>query len=222
MIRPFKNYIPVIFRDDPKTDALAAKADEHINEWKQDLRDLERIMRPDETPSKYLDELNELLSANFKPYDDDYTRRKKIQTAILKHKYRGSFSLDVKGRLDLITGYSSRILKEDDVAIFGTDDWILLSDGGVADSQVGTKYWAAMGVDGIDDDLGIALSGGEEVWVKVNCYIDMHEGINTAVLTSDVLDACELEMEDARPAYYKIFLGYVDSLGEFQTYRKLD
>ena len=104
----------------------------------------------------------------------------------------------------MITEKSSRILDDTDVEIFGQDDWIMLTDGGAADFQVGTKYWGAMGVDGIDDDLGIALSGGDEVWVKVNVYIDLHEGFDTAILSQEIIDKCVLELADVAPAVWVI------------------
>jgi len=215
---PFKDFIPKIFRKDPKADSLANKADDHLKEWRKDIFDLLRLIRPDEIPSQYLPELGFLLEAGIKNDDSDKLKRQKIRDAVKGHRFRGTFNLDVKLRLDAITGYSSRILDEDEEEIWGSDDWIMLSDGGATDSLVGTKYWGALGVDGIDDKLGIALTGGDEVWVKVNVYIDLHEGVTTPVLTQDIIDKCVLEMQDVAPAYFNVYLGYVDSLDRFQLY----
>lgn len=217
----FKKFIPKIFHKDPKSDILGNKIDGDLVIWRKDVLDILRLNRADEIESRFLPELNILLNAGFKDYDDDRQKRKKIFNAVQGHRFRGTFNLDVKQRLDLITEKSSRILDDTDVEIFGQDDWIMLTDGGAADFQVGTKYWGAMGVDGIDDDLGIALSGGDEVWVKVNVYIDLHEGFDTAILSQEIIDKCVLELADVAPAYFFVFLGYVDSSDNFQEYAKI-
>ena len=198
---------------------MAKKVDIHLKTWKSDVVNLDRQIRPDECDSKYLDELNFILNANVKNYDPDSVKRKKVANAIQNQKFRGCFNLDVKIRLDTITGYSSRIL--DNLPSFGTDDRILLSDGGTTDQQAIITYWSIMGCDGLDLNQGMALVGEHEVFIKVNIFIDLHQGINTDVLSADTVKRCVADLNDVIPAYIFVYLGYVDSLGLFQQYAEI-
>lgn len=208
---PFLKYIPKLFQSDSKTVNLATKVDTHLTTWRKDIIDIRRLVRSDECPAKYLIELDFLLSAGIKDLDSELTRRKKIRDAIETHKNLGLWKTDVKIKLDNITGYSAALIKA-----IGTDDWILVGDG----TTPSTSYWATMGADGIDDDLGLALLGeGTEIEVQGNIYVDMHEGINTGVLTQAQIDQAVNEIkDDSVPAYFIVYLGYLDVSGIFVQY----
>ena len=98
----------------------------------------------------------------------------------------------------------------------GEDDWILVGDG----LTPAAFYWAALGVDNIDLDLGIALIGeGTEVEVAGNIFINAHDGITVATLTADQVTQIVQELQDdVVPAYYIVNIGYVNTSGQFIIY----
>ena len=80
-------------------------------------------------------------------------------------------------------------------------------------------YWAALGADGIDDDLGISLIGsGLEIEVAGNIYID----VDNAVLTAGEQEQIRVAMLDIVPAYMKVHFGYLDGTGTFIEYFLMD
>ncbi len=208
---PFLKYIPKLFRGDAVMQSLATKVDTNLNAWKKDVIDINRLQRVDEAPSAFVVQLGYLLNANIQPFDSDLQRRKKTRDAISTHKIRGTWIADVKIRIDNITGLDAVIFRS-----FDGDDWILTGDGLTPPAF----YWASMGADGIDDRLGIALIGeGTEVEVAGNIYINVHDGINVATLTSDQVTQIVQEIEDdVVPAYYRVNIGYIDVTGAFIIY----
>jgi hypothetical protein len=61
---PFLKYIPKIFRNDSKAVTLATRIDTHLKQWKKDILEFQRLFRPDQTESKYLDDLGQYLYAD--------------------------------------------------------------------------------------------------------------------------------------------------------------
>ena len=74
---------------------------------------------------------------------------------------------------------------------------------------------AAMGADGIDDELGISLIGsGLEVQVAGNIYID----VDNNSLTADEQESIRLDLLDIVPAYMYVHIGYENVSGQFIEY----
>ena len=219
MIPSFKKLIPKIFHGDSKSDALANKADDNINAWKKDVIDIKRLIRPDETPSEFLAELDFLLSAGIKSNDSDVIKRRKIRDAVATHKIRGTWTADAKVRIDNITGLSpgSRILRWNH---FYTSDWIWTDDTPSIIPAAPDDYWATWGCDGVDTDTGLDWIGaGTEIEIWGNIYIDCHEGIDVATLTAAQRAKIVLDLTyDVVPAYFRVLLGYVNAAGLFVAY----
>lgn len=204
----FRDKIPTIYKriDHDALDALVAKADEHIEDWEDDVVQLIWLLDPARCPSKLLNTLGEFLNAGILADDDDATKRKKIGTAVESHKRRGSFVFDAKPKIDAIAGGDSSIFQ-----IIGTDEWIIVGDGLTPTAF----YWAALGVDNVDLDLGITISGREEndLTLAGNIAID----VDNSGLTADEVEQIKLELADVAPAYYRVLLGYVVA-GSFIIY----
>jgi len=203
---PFVDYIPQFYERDDKLNAFADKMDSIIAGIKEDTLGLNDFIDPVKAPSVILDKLGYYLSAGIKAQDTDRQKRTKIATAIQGHKQRGSFTLDAKPKIDLIAGGDSQIIKS-----VGSDDWILVGDG----TTPASYYYAAMGADGIDDELGIALIGeGTEIVIAGNVYID----VDNNSLSADDQDRINQELLDIVPVYYYVHVGYLDMSGAFVEY----
>jgi hypothetical protein len=214
---PSLQFFPKLMRDsaDDGTRALAAKLDALLLRWEALGIGIEALHRPEECPGQFLEELGYIVNAGIRPLDSEQTRRKKILYAVQAHKRRGSWRRDAKIKIDAITGLSpgARLV---DYGELGTDEWILCSD----DAFPGAYYWATMGYDGIDLELGIGLCGGyDDYELAGNVFIDCHEGVSTPVLSAATIEQIVGELEfDIAPAYFRIFLGYIDGTGAFQHY----
>ncbi len=204
---PFINFIPKFFKRDEKLIAFANKHDEIMESIKSDTLGLNDIIDPVKAPNVVLNELGYYLNAGLRAQDTDKQKRIKIAKAVQGHKRRGSFNLDAKPKIDMIAGGNSKIIR----GVTG-DDWILIGD----DSTPPEYYWASMGCDGIDDNLGIALIGsGYEIEIPGNIYID----VDNDSLTPAQVAQIRLELEnDIKPSYMRIFLGYIDGTGTFIVY----
>lgn len=202
---PFENFIPSFFTRDDKLTALSDKTDEMLEEWKQDVLDLNKIIDPVRIPSLYLDDLGDYLNANLLDTDTDRQKRKKIVSAIESHKNNGTWADDIKPKIDNLIGGDASLYSSID-----SDDFIVM--GG--ESSEPDYYWATMGVDGIDDDLGIAVIGeGDEVEIAGNIYID----VDDSTLTFAEVETLKDTLDGSIPAYYAIYLGYTSG-GIFYTY----
>ena len=190
-------FIPRFYKRDDKLTAYTTKLDEIIAYLKADTIGLNDLIDPMKIPATLIVELGYLLNAGIKDQDSETDRRYKVVNAVAAHKRRGSFNLDAKPKIDLVCGGDCSIIRS-----FDKDDWILVGDGLTPTAY----YWAAMGCDGIDDDLGISLIGeGTEIEVAFNVYID----VDNAVLSAADQARLELEMEDIAPAYMYIHFGYL-------------
>ena len=195
---PFINYIPSLFRiyKNSTTLAMTNKADNHISEWSNDVKNIKYILHPDRCPSGLLNELNTYLSAACLQYDDDLTKRKKIANAVRSHKFRGTWEDHTKIIIDIIAGGDSKIIKAGDTA-----DFIETGDAGDLNN-----YYATEGVDNIDLDLGIdEIGDGTEVVFAGVFWIDTDNGSLTTEQVQMIVDNLK---DDIVPAYYRIFIGY--------------
>lgn len=210
---PLEDYIPDILRNNPTDtgDAFLSKNDSLLIELRDEIFELYYLKVVARCPEWLLEELGAWLNANLNNIDSEDTKRQKIASAIATHKVRGSWTDDVKLRIDSITGYDSAIITE-----VGGSDWILTGDGETPSAY----YWGSMGADGVDADLGLDLIGsGEEIEIPWNRYINCHVGITVSTLSSAVIDQIVAEIKDDEvPAYMRVFLGYVDGSGDFQLY----
>jgi hypothetical protein len=205
---PFKRYIPRLYWDDPNSDILADKADAHLEEWKLDICRLSWLYQPERCPSELLNELGAWMNAGIAPGDSDDSKRKKILTAVQGHKRRGSWTQDVKPKIDTVAGGDSSLLSSPS----NNGDWILL--GGTEYPE--TYYWATMAGDGTDDSLGLVLIGSAlELGVAGNIYIDVDNASLTPAEVAEIVFTLEL---DIVPAYYKVHIGYIDGGGAFVEY----
>lgn len=199
-------YIPKFYKRDDKLNAYTSKLDSILADLKADTIGLNDLIDPMKIPAELIVELGYLLNAGIKDQDSETERRQKVAGAVSAHKRRGSFNLDAKPKIDLICGGNSVIIRS-----FDKDDWILVGDGLTPTAY----YWAAMGVDGIDDDLGISLIGeGTEIEVAGNIYID----VDNSTLSAADQAKLELEMEDIVPAYMYVHFGYLNVSGQFIEY----
>lgn len=209
---PFINYIPKLFRDNQtaETTALCDKADDNIEEWLEDAKNLQYLLDVERCPSNFLTVLGDYLSAGIKSRDSETTKRQKIYKAIVTHKYRSTWVYSAKLIIDAITGYDAAIYTASD-----SDDWIMTGDGII---EVGTS-WALL-YDGVTDPYGFSLIGaGTEIEIQGNIYIDCHDGVIGSTLTADqIADIVENIETDIVPAYMIIYLGYINSSGQFVVY----
>lgn len=206
----FDDYVPKFYKRDAKLNAFTAKMDEIITYLKEDTLNLNKLIDPIQIPASLIVELGYYLNAGINDSDSESIRRDKVVNAISGHKRRGSFNLDAKPKIDIIAGGNSQIIRG-----FDLDDWILVGDGLTPTAY----YWAALGADGIDDDLGISLIGaGDEIEVAGNVYID----VDNSTLTSDEQEQIRLSMLDIAPAYYIVHFGYINLSGQFIEYFRMD
>lgn len=206
--RPFEKFIPKFFKRDEKLTAFADKMDELLESFKSDTLGLNDIINPFKIPSILIEELGYYLNAGLKQTDTDRQKRIKVATAVQGHKRRSTFKFDAKPKIDAIAGGDSQVIKSTD-----SDDWIMGGDGVTIPTAF---YWASMGSDGIDSDLGISLIGeGTEIEIAGNIYINVDNSSLTVNEIQQIVD--ELE-DDIAPAYYRIFIGYLDLSGAFIVY----
>ena len=208
---PFKKYVPKLFKDDPKTDTLSNKADVHLTLWKNDVLGMKRFVRADECDASHVSELGFLLRAGIKENDSDLVKRGKVINAIPNHKKRGLWTNELKTIIDAVTGYSAVFYVE-----ANRSDWIM-----VGESYQATDYVGSLGVDAVPDlNLGLHLYGSaDEESEAGNIFINLHNGTTTAVLTYVQVKAVYEAINDyIQFSYLRIFIGYVNSSGQFIKY----
>lgn len=213
---PVRQFISKVLtqRESAATTSLISKMQEHLLEWKQEALDLRYVTNPVRVNSNFIEELGALVAAPIRPGDSERVKRQKTVTAVANHKLFGTWEFQAKGRIDAITGQDSDIVSAGD-----TSDWILLGN----EASDPDRYWATLGIDGIDDDLGIDLIGAfDEVVIAGNIYIDLHPGINTPILSASIIEELVSDISDPdtgfAPAYYVLYLGYFDATGTFVVY----
>lgn len=208
---PLRDNIPALLRaklDESQSGTdLIDQLEEYVLEWSEETFNLVYLKTPERCPASFLDELGNYVNAGITNLDEERTKRQKIRSAVKGHKLRGTWEADVKPKVDAIAGGDSQIFTPSNQA-----DWIMLG----AETSDPDVYWATMGMDGVDDDLGIDLVGSfEELVIAGNIAID----VDNASLTSDELDNIVATLElDILPAYYRINIGYVDGGGNFVSY----
>lgn len=200
------DYIPKIFDRDDSLNALISKINQLVSDTKSDIMGIGGLKDPSVIPSNFLTDIGDFLNAGILTTDSDREKCEKIATAVAGHKIRGSWTNDAKPKVDLVAAGDSQIFRS-----FDGDDWILTGDGLTPSAY----YWASMGADGIDDDLGLALIGaGDEIEVAGNIYID----VDNSSLTAVEQESIRLVMLDLVPAYFKVHFGYLNVGGQFIEY----
>lgn len=198
--------IPVFYERDDKVTAFETAFQNVIDNIETDILNLNTLIDPLKIDANFLTILGNHFNAGIVSSDDENTKRIKIAKAVAGHKIRGSFNLDAKPKIDVIAGGDSQIL-----TAIGSGEWMLTGDGNTPSSY----YWASLGADGIDDDLGLFLIGaGDEIELPGIIYID----VDNNALTADEQESIKLNMLDVVPAYFKVHFGYIDGSGNFIEY----
>ena len=213
---PFESFVPqlLVYNLTPQGQAFIDKHDEYIIDWTDELKELYFVNKlVERIPTAFLEDQGYFLNAGLKQTDSERTKRIKIKGAVKGHKKRGTWNDDAKIKIDAITGYNAEIFKA-----IQSDDSIEM---GQTSDEDPTRYWSTeQGNDGVDDSLGTWEVGDfTEYVIAGNIYIDCHEGVHTAVLTSDQIEQIVVELEfDIAPAYMAIYLGYINTSGQFIVY----
>lgn len=200
MIPDFKELIPHILKENMNVEgqALVDKLNEYKNDWTKEIILLGRCNNPVLCPVSMLDETGYQLAAGILSSDTERQKRVKIWNAIKGHKKRSLWEDDIKIKIDNITGLDAQLYN-----VIGDDDSIFVGDN----TTPPAFYWASMGCDGIDDDLGEAFIGdGTEVNIAGNIYIDLG-----GFVSEDILDLIEADISIKNkllPSYFVIYLGY--------------
>jgi hypothetical protein len=208
------DYIPKIhhLKKDAKFNALVNKIDAHLISLANEIKELYYLKDPIRCPSSLLEELAYHVNASIKNSDSELTKRKKIASAVQGHKYKSTWTKDIKIKLDTITGYDARV-----ISITDSDDSIEMAQQ-ANDPDV---YWSTESAyDGSDDNLGTFEVGSmTEYVVAGNVYIDCHYGIHTAVLTADQIEQIINEIKlDNVSAYMVFYLSYINAIGQIIVY----
>lgn len=227
LLKPFEAYIPKFFTRDDKLTAFADKMDELIDDTSQEIIGLSTFIDPVRMPSIILNDMGDYLNAGILNTDTERTKRQKITNAVESHKLRGTWRFDVKSTIDSIIGDDAKLLGSSG----DSSDFIVLGQ----ESDDPDFYWGTIGIDGIDDDLGVDVVGeGNELVLAGIFLIDVGIGANSLIqkvtsigenkvtsigenkvtYTVDV-DSLKLALEDKIPDYFRVFLGYTDNGGTF-------
>ncbi len=212
---PFEKYIPQTLRDQLSDDAggqaLVNRVDTSLRELREDTLRIEWLRNPEQCPSKYLNLLAEKYAITVYPADSDRVKRIKIKNAIKTHRNHGLFEPVVKPLIDTITGLDSFIYKTpSDI----DEDEIFLGDGDDED-----KMWSVFGGDGVapfgfeamGDDTSEQVAG--VVWIALT-----NNPTSGAAITDDMVDEIKRIILLDVPAYFVVYLGYVDADGYFIMY----
>jgi hypothetical protein len=252
--RDFKDYFPKLLVEniDPSGQALIDYINTTIPLWKNEIIEMHYLKVPYRMPAKFIDGVGEYLEADLLPIDTERQKRQKLTTAVQRHKNRGLWEDDIKIIIDNITGKDSSLVDdiiladailygdgsedetlyymtlggdgiddelgidlsgdiennipgivyidlgytEEEILYIPDDDSIIPGDGTVA----GTTYYSSIGVDGIDGDLGTFINGGDDL---------INDSINT------IINLLEISLEKSLPAYYRVFVGYINNDGNF-------
>lgn len=208
---PSKRFIPKVYEGDSDVDVLTDEIDSQLIDWYNDIINIKRYYRADETPDQFIPELGALLEAGIKAGDDVTTQRIKVATAVENHRKRTLFNAAVKPILDDLTGFDSDIVNFRD-----NDQWILTGDGNTPP----TAFWGVLGANDTDTTFGLQLSGSLIDQGSAGIiFIDLHVGVDTAQFTqSEIEDIVDVIEDEQTPAYMVVILGFIDSTGKFIFY----
>lgn len=244
---PSINFIPKFYQqgDNAGRDSFCDKLDSQLEDLENDLKDLKNQKDPARAKVDGLLAFGDWLAANIKSYDSERQRRVKIYYAVQRIKYRSTFDESIKIIIDNVCGGDSSLVTTNiiggglitdvdpttgqkfyvvdgsdflidsllsSITLTGSAQWVVGGDGVSIPSA---SDWGSVGGDGIDDDLGLDLLGeGTEIEIAGNIYIN----VDNDSLTLAQIEQLDIEVLDECPAYYRLFLGYLDSFGNFVTY----
>ena len=219
---PIDKYLPEIWRlnqTDPKYTAFVNKMNSLILAWRTSILGLYFLKDPVRCPELLLDELMYYLGVEILTTDTENTKRHKAYNAISAQSTRGLWAdwthsiTYAKAIIDAITGLDGRIVHWWDS---DADDWIMCGDGIV---ESGWSKLAILGGTGSDPFGFWEVGFGTEIVIPGNIYINCHYGINVSTLTptqiANIVAAFQFEIA---PAYFILYLGYIDVSGNFQVY----
>lgn len=209
MLPSFSKDIPELLKrtvsSNPSASALITKSDSDVLDWKEEILEIIFLKVAERCPSSFLNELGYMFSAGLLDFDTERTKRIKVYTAIQRHKKRGSWTNDAKALIDAIAGGNSSLVKN-----YFDAEWILWAK----ESSDLLDYTSTLGEDGVDSDLGIdlcALYGEAEIAGIV--WID----VDNDSLTAQEVENIVVSLNDVCPAYFRVVLGYFDSISGFWT-----
>jgi hypothetical protein len=162
--------------------------------WKNDVISMGNNFNPVKAKSVVLDEIGFHVSAGILASDTEDQKRKKIESAVRNHRKEGEWLITIKPRIDLITGLNTVLFNPDLLP-----NWVLITDA----VQNPLNYWASLGSDGLDNGLGIGMTGGNDY--KGHVFIDFTANISAG----ELLEVGNIFRYDFNPAYLVIHLGYV-------------
>lgn len=205
----FKNFLPgpLLENLDENGQALIDFLNNFSDEILQDILGILYFKYPERTAISTLSGWENYFSVTYATAKTERQRRIAISNAVRDQKNRGLWKAHIKIIIDTIAGGDSQIIEAGNTA-----DWILGGDGVTIPTN---SYYATLGIDGIDDQLGIDLLGeGNEIEIIGNIYID----VDNSALTQDQIDEMVAEItNDIIPAYFIINLGYISG-GNFVPY----
>lgn len=229
--KSFIEYIPKFFTHDEKLQALVDKIDSLTQDVRKEIIDLETFIDPVRMPSFILNDMGDYLNAGLLPTDSDRTKRQKITNAVQSHKFRGTWKFDVKPTIDAIIGEDSKLSGSSG----DSSDFIVLGQ----EANDPDFYWGTVGLDGVDDNLGVDVVGeGNEIVLAGIFVIDIglrqsnfvrkvtsdgkfkitSDGkfkVSFTNYTEEEIENLKLALEDSIPDYFRVFLGYTDTSGNF-------
>lgn len=211
---PHRDYVPRLHRNSSDMIALAERMDSITQTTFDEARGLQYLYSIERCPSTLLDTLGNFVSADILPGDTDRVKRQKIANAIQNHRQRGTWTGDVKVRLDIITGQDAAL-----VEVEVTGDWILFG----AQATDPDNDESVLGFDNVNLDFGLDLLGDfTELNIPGNIVINLHQNSTTQLFTPEQIAEFVAEITDPEvgfnPAYYRLILGWVDASGEFNLY----
>lgn len=207
---PSIDYIPKIYRDESNSVVIAFTTilDNLLEEIRTELINYTRLYDISSVDSSYLDVLGDMFNAGFIPSDTETIKRRKLRDAIETHKYASTWEFDIREKVNDIAGGNAVIIDR-----LTNADWVLF--GGSESAAITAYYWGTMGVDGVDDELGLNLIGGyDQIEVAGNIYID----VDNNSLSADDQELIRIAVENAMPVYYRVYFGYIDTNDLFVEY----
>lgn len=109
-------YIPKVLKDniDASGQALIDYVNDLIEDIKEECLGLAKLQTADEAPASLLDNLGYTYAAELSQKDTETQKRVKILLAVQGHKFRGTWSFDIKPKVDNESGLDATLFKNED------------------------------------------------------------------------------------------------------------
>ena len=204
MIGKYEDAFPrVIDKNDPNWSPFIAKLNELDNYVRAKIEGLDTLYDYQACPSEVVKRLGAIVYAGIEIWDDDTARRKKVRDAVRKHQFSSTWLYDVKLVVETYTGLTAYLYNFRSISFFAWD----------ANNELTTELgWNKTRWDGSGSFPNSLAWNIESKIIKGIAYID----VNTSTLTQDDWDILEIELEKSAPAFFRIYVGYIDS-GDWVT-----